>query len=181
MAQIGELIHDPACRLVTLVGPGGSGKTRLALRPAGHALRFFPDGVYLVPLETCYSADDLVPAIANGLPFSIDTIASESSPKAQLLDYLRSRSILFVLDGFEHLIDGAGLLSEMLDRAPQVQALVTSRQRLALKGEWTLAVEGLPVTWALGGAPAGEARRGAVVCRTSPASPAGFPAQRRGQ
>ena len=157
LAQIGDLIHDPACRLLTLVGPGGSGKTRLALQAAGQALRSFQNGVYFVPLETCFSADDLVPAIVNVLPFSIDTIASELSPKAQLVDYLRSRSVLFVLDGFERLIDSAGLLSEMLDRAPQIHALVTSRQRLALKGEWTLAVEGLPVTQAQGGAPAGEA------------------------
>ncbi|MBN1148614.1 MAG: hypothetical protein JXA78_15250 [Anaerolineales bacterium] len=145
LAEIENLIHDPACRLLTLAGPGGSGKTRLALQAAVIALRSFPDGAYFVPVETCYSADYLIPAIANALQFNIDAIATDFSPKIQLLDYLSDRSILLVLDSFEHLIDSAGLLSEMLERAPNLQVLVTSRQKLALKGEWTFLVEGLPI------------------------------------
>jgi predicted ATPase/DNA-binding SARP family transcriptional activator len=145
LVKIGELIHDPACRLLTLVGLGGSGKTRLALQAAGKILRDFKDGVYFVPLETCYSADYLVHAIANALQFNIDVIASDLEPKIQLLDYLHKRSILLVLDGFEHLIEGGRLLSEILERAPRVQALVTSRQKLTLKAEWPVVVEGLSI------------------------------------
>lgn len=144
LVKIGTLIQDPACRLLTLVGPGGSGKTRLALQAATKALRSFSDGVYFVPLELIYSADYLIPSIANALLFDIDTFATQLDPKTQLLDYLQKRSILFVMDGFEHLADNAGLLSEMLDHAPKVKVLVTSRQRLGLKAEWTFLVVGLP-------------------------------------
>jgi predicted ATPase/tetratricopeptide (TPR) repeat protein len=145
LVQIGNLIQDPSCRLLTLLGPGGSGKTRLAIQSATKTLRSFPDGTYFVPLESSYSADYLIPTIADALQFNIDTIASELDPKTQLLDYLRNRSILFVMDGFEGLISGAGLISDMLGYAPNIQVLVTSRQGLDLKGEWTFLVEGLPV------------------------------------
>lgn len=145
LIEIRNRIHDPDCRLLTLVGPGGSGKTRLALKAATNALRSFTDGIYYVPLESINSADYLVPAIANALKFDIDTLVSQLDPKIQLFDYLRNRSILLFMDGFEHLVDEAGLLSEMLDYAPKVKVIVTSRQRLNLRGEWTLFVEGLPV------------------------------------
>ena len=145
LVKIEGLIKDPVCRLLTLVGPGGSGKTRLALRAATKALQFFPDGTYLIPLDASFSADYLISSIAKALQFNIDTFTSPLEPKIQLMDYMRNRSILLVLDGFEHLIDGASFVSEMLDHAPTLFVLVTSRQRLGLRGEWTLLVEGLPV------------------------------------
>jgi predicted ATPase/DNA-binding SARP family transcriptional activator/Flp pilus assembly protein TadD len=141
--QIGELVRDPACRLVTVMGMAGSGKTRLALQAATRVLRSFPDGVYFIPLEALSSPKYLVPALSDALPFNVDNLASRLDQKTQLLHYLSDQALLLVLDGFEHLIDGAGLLSEILEAAPEVQILVTSRQKLNLKGEWTVLLEGL--------------------------------------
>lgn len=145
LEQIGGLLRDPFCRLITLVGPGGCGKTRLALQAAGKARRSFPDGVYFVPLEACHASNYLVSAIAKVLEFSIDGYASDFDPKTQLLDFLRSRAALLLMDSFEHLVDGAGLLTEILEAAPKVKLIVTSRQRLGLHGEWVVELEGMPV------------------------------------
>ena len=151
LIQIGDLIKDPACRLLTLVGPGGIGKTRLALKAASNNLRYFPDGTYFVPVESSYSTDYLVPAMTSALDFEIETFVAQMGPKTQLFDYLKNRSILLLMDGFEQIINGAELLSELLERAPRVKVLVTSRQRLGLKGEWTFLVRGLPVPRVLEG------------------------------
>jgi len=145
LAQIQELLHDPACRMLTLVGPSGIGKTRLAVQAARQARRSFPDGTWFVPIEPVPHPDYLIPAIADAIRFKIDSYASEQGPKRQLLDYLRDRSFLLVLDGFEGLLSAAGLLSELLEQAPRLKLLVTTRQRLDLKAEWPLYVTGLPV------------------------------------
>ena len=145
LVQILSLVGNPTCRLLTLVGPGGVGKTRLALRAATKCLPSFPDGTYFAALELVISPDYLVPAIADSIHFKIDYFASQLESKYQLLDYLRNRSILLVLDGFEHLAAGAGLLSEMIGCASRLKLLVTSRQKLDLMGEWVFPVEGLPV------------------------------------
>lgn len=144
-AQVAALIRDADCRLLTLIGAGGSGKSRLAIQVAAGSQRAFADGVCFVPLEACGSVDHLVSAIATALRFKVDPFASELDPRTQLLDYLSNRHLLLILDGFEHLVAGAALLSEILEHAPHVQVLVTSRQRLRLTGEWVLPVEGLPV------------------------------------
>ena len=142
--KLRNLIRDPACRLLSLIGMGGSGKTRLAVQTALKAFRFFPDGTIFVELDAHKSAETLISAITNVLKFNVDTFASDLDPKTQLMDYLRNRSILFVLDGFEQYIEGAGLLAELLEFAPKIKILVTSRQLLGLKGEWPFYVEGLP-------------------------------------
>ena len=143
LAKIGALIRDPACRLLTLVGPGGSGKTRLALQAAAEALRSFPDGSYFVPLEAGNSADYLVAAILRVLPFSIDSFINPEVPRIQLLNYLRKRSMLLVLDGCEQLSGKVGDLSAILESSPEVKVLATSRQRLGLQSERAFPVEGL--------------------------------------
>lgn len=142
--QIGEMIRDLNSRLVTVMGPAGSGKTRLALQVASRVLCTFPDGVYFIPLEALASADYLVPALTDALPFNVDNLATRLDQKTQLLHYLRDQSLLLLMDGFERLIAGADLLSEILDVAPDVQILVTSRQKLNLIGEWTFLLGGLP-------------------------------------
>lgn len=123
-------------RLVTLVGPGGVGKTRLALQAAWEHLPAF-----WAKLETLENPDFLVAALAEALNF---TFFGAKDPKTQLLDHLRARKVLLVLDNCEHLLAGNGLFSEILDAAPGVTLLATSRVRLNLEHEWVIELEGLP-------------------------------------
>ena len=145
LAQIRYIINDPSHRLLSLIGPGGIGKTRLALRSITQCYHSFVDGSYFIPLEGITSADYLVPTIANSIHFAIDTLATQLDAKYQLLDYLKNRSMFLVLDGFEHIMAGVGLISEIINQAARVKVLVTSRQRLNVQGEWVLPVTGLPV------------------------------------
>jgi len=107
VAEITARLRDPDCRLLTLVGPGGSGKTRLvqevaATLPARPDARpGDPDEVYMVSLAPLRSAESLVPAIAHGIGF---LFSQESDPRHQLLDYLRQKRLLLILDNFEHLL-----------------------------------------------------------------------------
>jgi len=143
--EIISLLGNPACRLLTLVGPGGVGKTRLAIRAATKCLPSFSDGTYFVALESGTSPDYLVTAIADSIHFKIDYFASQLESKYQLFDYLKNRSILLVLDGYENLVASAGILSELLDHATHLKLLVTSRQKLELNCEWVFNVDGFPV------------------------------------
>jgi predicted ATPase/DNA-binding CsgD family transcriptional regulator len=142
LAEITRLLADPACRLLTLVGPGGIGKTRLAVEAAKLQQNAFANGVYLVALQALGSPDYLVPAIAESLHFQF---YPGGEPKQQLLDFLREKSLLLILDNFEHLLDGVEVVSEMVAYAPAVKILATSRERLNLVEEWALEVQGLPV------------------------------------
>jgi predicted ATPase/class 3 adenylate cyclase len=141
--EIDRLLDDSECRLLTLVGPGGAGKTRLALEAAARRVEQYPHGVHFVPLVALTSAEFLAPAIAESLQFVMDGAHSASSAQEQLLDYLTERSTLLVLDNFEHLVDGAGLLGAIIERAPNVELLTTSRERLNVQSEWALDVHGL--------------------------------------
>ncbi|MEO8394072.1 MAG: LuxR C-terminal-related transcriptional regulator [Chloroflexota bacterium] len=134
-----QLITGEA-RLLTLVGPGGIGKTQLAIE-AAQRLPFQAHGsVHFIPLQPVASPNLLASAIA-------DTLGIQFYPGSnlhqQLLDYLHEKSLLLVLDNFEHLVDGAALLSEILASALSVRMLVTSRERLNLVEEWVLDVNGL--------------------------------------
>lgn len=141
--EIDRLLEDPDCRLLTLVGPGGAGKTRLALEAAARRIERYPHGVHFVPLVSVASAEFLAPAVAESIQFALDGAHSGFSAQDQLLDYLRERSTLLVLDNFEHLVGGADLLGEIIERAPGVELLTTSRERLNVQSEWVLDVHGL--------------------------------------
>jgi len=141
--EIDRLLEDPDCRLLTLVGPGGAGKTRLALEAAARRIERYPHGVHFIPLVSVASPEFLAPAVAESIQFAVDGAHSGFSAQEQLLDYLGERSTLLVLDNFEHLVDGADLLGEIIERAPNVELLTTSRERLNVRSEWVLDVHGL--------------------------------------
>jgi predicted ATPase/DNA-binding CsgD family transcriptional regulator len=155
LAGLDALLADPADRLITIVGPGGMGKTRLALVAAERQLQPrlegagvltypYPDGVWFIPLAGPSDAGRLAPALAASLGFQFNP-GSRVEMQLQLLDYLRAKRCLLVADNFEHLLDGASFLSELMSAAAGVQLLVTSRERLQLQGEQLLVLEGLEV------------------------------------
>jgi predicted ATPase/DNA-binding CsgD family transcriptional regulator len=140
--ELTQLLSHPQTRLVTLLAPGGMGKTRLALAAAELLLGQFRDGVYFVPLAPLTTSDQISLAIAEACGFQF---APDSRTfKQQVLDFLRAKSLLLVLDNFEHLLEGAALVSEILQAAPQVTLLVTSRERLHLSSETLYSLVGLP-------------------------------------
>lgn len=140
VAEIAARLADPSCRLLTLVGPGGIGKTRLALHAAADQLVNFADGVYFVPLSALTSADLIAPAIAGSLEIHV---YGAEDPRLQLIQALRQKHLLLVLDNFEHLLEGTALLAEILAHASGVKILVTSRERLNIVEEWALTLTGL--------------------------------------
>ena len=140
LAELAELLANPDCRLVTLVGPGGIGKTRLALEAVAAQVGNFRDGVAFVPLTTVRSPDLLVSAIAEALRFSFH---DQGDPEQQLLSYLREKELLLGLDGMEHMLEGTRLLAKILRQAHGVILLVTSRERLNLREEWVRSIQGL--------------------------------------
>jgi predicted ATPase/transcriptional regulator with XRE-family HTH domain len=142
LAALGQLLRDPQCRLLTIVGPGGIGKTRLAIEAATRHQELFPDGACFVPLASLDSPAFLVSAIADALQL---VLQGHVEPRAQLLGHLRGKRALLVLDNVEHLLAGVGLFGELLECAPSAKLLVTSRERLNLHGEWVFEVQGLPV------------------------------------
>jgi predicted ATPase/DNA-binding SARP family transcriptional activator len=151
LEALDDLILMCGTRLVTLVGPGGIGKTRLALEFAARQLRFktlgaqrckqslnpFPNGIYFVSLESLRSSELILPAIAKSMRYRLDL------GEDQLMDYLSSKRLLLIIDNFEHLLEGAIILSRIIKSAPGVQILVTSRERIKLHEEQVFPLRGL--------------------------------------
>jgi predicted ATPase/DNA-binding SARP family transcriptional activator len=128
-----------SCRVVTLTGPGGVGKTRLALHAAARAAETFPDGTFLVELADVATSDAVAPAAAAA--FGIEDVADIT----RIARYLQTRTALVVLDNCEHVLDGVRpFVTAMLTRAPAVVVLATSRRRLGVDGEHVRPVEPLP-------------------------------------
>jgi predicted ATPase len=159
LAEVEEQLSDPACRLLTLVGPGGSGKTRLALEAAiaqihGDATGTcrYVDGVYWVSLAPLRTTKAVVPTIAQAIGFSFYAIdGGTPDPKTQLFRYLRNKCMLLILDNAEHLLAThaatdrgvEGTAIDILNAAPQVTILVTSRARMNVPGERIFPIGGM--------------------------------------
>jgi predicted ATPase/DNA-binding XRE family transcriptional regulator len=142
LAALNRLLHTPQSRLVTIIGPGGVGKTRLALAVAANQAAHFGDGVYFVSLAGLATPQFIPEAVADALGF---VFSGPIEPQAQLLNYLAPKRLLLMLDNVEHLLAGVELLAEMMQRAPAIKLLATSRERLNLTGEWVFDLQGLPV------------------------------------
>ncbi|MFQ5615059.1 MAG: BTAD domain-containing putative transcriptional regulator [Anaerolineales bacterium] len=167
LAKLDVLIDDPDVRLVTIVGPGGMGKTRIALataerqilrpsangRPStGDAGYLFPDGIYFVSLAPLVSSDYIIPTVARVLNAPLETgqnmdmlewtEEAARTPQEQLFEYLHPKKMLIVMDNFEHLLDGAGIITDILRAAPAVRVLVTSRERLRVREEQVFPIQG---------------------------------------
>ncbi|MCA9913173.1 MAG: tetratricopeptide repeat protein, partial [Anaerolineae bacterium] len=128
-------------KLVTLLGSGGVGKTRLALRLAERNLEAFRDGVYFVPLAPLEDASFVIATIAEEIGYEF----SSADTEGDLLNYLREKRKLLILDNFEHVTDAASLVGDLLSAAPDVCIVATSRERLRLRGEQIYEVGGMTV------------------------------------
>jgi len=141
LADLTDRLENPDCRLLTLTGPGGIGKTRLAVEAVTRCADSFAHGVRFAPVTGLSSVERLVSAIADAVNLAFN---SSTKPTIQLLNHLREKDMLLVLDGFEHLVPVAGLLADIIRQAPKVVLFVTSRERLGLQEEWVFDVQGLP-------------------------------------
>jgi len=152
-ADIHDRLDRETCALLTILGPGGVGKTRLAVEVAKQRLDGYGDGVWFASLAAVGDPSLAPVAVANQLDL---TLSGTAAPADQLIDHLRSRHLLLLLDNVEHLLgdeqahdseqahDGLDWLLDLLRAAPDVQLLVTSRMALNFRAEWLYEVAGLP-------------------------------------
>jgi predicted ATPase/DNA-binding CsgD family transcriptional regulator/tetratricopeptide (TPR) repeat protein len=143
--QVNSLLLDENNRFVTILAPGGMGKTRLSLEVARRQLGHHHDGVYFVPLAALSPGNDVVTTVAEQIAF---VLPGESRSLQQLLNYLKERSMLVVLDNFEHLLDAASVVTDIITNTPRTKILVTTRERLNAHGEQVYNLRGMVYpTW----------------------------------
>jgi class 3 adenylate cyclase/predicted ATPase len=143
---ITERLADDDCRVLTTLGPGGIGKTRLAVEAARQFAQASGLVAHFVSLAAVSTPDAVIKEVADSLNFTIDLhIAGTVDESTQVLDLLRNQRMVLILDNFEHLLAGAGLVSRIVESAPDVTVLATSRERLGIGSEWVYEVSGLDV------------------------------------
>src|SRR6185503_6141421 len=140
LRDAGELLATT--RLLTLTGPGGTGKTRLSLQLAATVAHEYDDGTWFVALEPI--RDPALVASRISTTFGLAETPS-MSPRDQLVEWLAERKLLLVLDNFEQVIDAAPVVAELLRAAPKLRIIATSRAALRVSGEQEYPVPGLPV------------------------------------
>ena len=145
LAELSALMSGENGRLITIVGPGGMGKTRLSLALAEQFVAStFPHGIYFVNLAPLSGVEQIIPTLAESLHFPVQGKERDGRPpKQQLLDYLREKRMLLIMDNFESVLAGAELVADILQTAPDVQIIVTSRERLHLRQEQVYPIQGL--------------------------------------
>ena len=140
LCELARPLADPSVRLVSIVGVGGMGKTRLAIEAGTRQLERFTHGVYFVSLVGLETTEAIVPTTAQALGFSF---YEGREPRQQLLDYLREKHMLLILDNFEHLLGGVSLVNDILHSASNVLVLSTSRVRLGVPEEHLFHLAGM--------------------------------------
>lgn len=142
IARAAAILSDPDGRLLTLTGPGGVGKTRLALEVASTLAPSIPDGAVFIALDTVHDPELAVKTIANALGV---TAAEGRSLLETLCEAMHQREQLLILDNFEHLLPAASVVSKLLASGPALRLLVTSREAIRIRGETELVVSPLEV------------------------------------
>ncbi len=146
LAELDQLLSNPACRLLALVGPGGIGKTRLALAAAERHAADYADGVCFISCQGVESGTDLATMVADALHLAFQ---ATENPLQQLLGRLQDQQLLLVFDNIEHLLDEAGtgsltqLLTGLMQTSPALKLIVTSRAVIHIREEWVFRVDGL--------------------------------------
>lgn len=141
IAEIVDLLNDANCRLLTLSGPGGIGKTRLSIESINRlTVNNFEHGVFYVPLAPLTSADNIVTTVISVLGI---LIGDDGTSQEELVKFLSQRNLMLVMDNFEHVLDGADFVADILNSAPNVKILVISREALNLRIERVWHVRGM--------------------------------------
>ncbi len=131
-------------RLLTILAPGGTGKSRLAIQAAADQTADYEDGVFFISLAEIGSSDDIVQAVAESLGVALST---DQDVQTQLLNHLAKKRQLLVFDNMEHLSGSSAIVAEILKAAPEVRIVATSRSKLNLTGETVFVITGLETTW----------------------------------
>ncbi|MFC1849413.1 protein kinase [candidate division CSSED10-310 bacterium] len=140
LEKLDQLLNNPAIRLITILGGGGTGKTCLAHEAAFGQLENFQDGVYFIPLAAVSDGHDIPTTIAEAINFAF---FEGGDPGRQLLDYVQNKDMLLFLDNFEHLITAVQFVLEILKVGPGIKLVITSRIRLKVQAEHLFPVTGL--------------------------------------